>query len=318
MKTRRLGSTGLEVSLLGYGLAEIDRQDKGGRDLSQVGQTLESVLDIGVNFLDTASGYGITEQLIGDSISHRRDEYILATKFGPIYDEDSARAFDKTTVAESIDESLRKMKTDRVDIIQLQYGAPDTGPLEPYVDEIINAMMEARDAGKARYLGFAGDNDSAKWAVKSGIFEALQTSFNVVDQLARKELFTLARERDIGLIVKRPLANGIWARGLFELQNVPDDYPDAWIFKRRQYHDRVEAMKELGPINGEPEDATDLALGFVYAHEDVDTAIVGTHNLSHLKSNIELVENGPSLSPVVVEELYRRFDTLGDNWDQVG
>ena len=87
--------------------------------------------------------------------------------------------------------------------------------------------------------------------------------------------------KDIGLIIKRPLANGIWARGLYELQNVPDDYPEAWIVKRRQYNERVQAMKRAGLIPGEPDDPTALALGFVFAHE-ADTVIVGTHNPSHL------------------------------------
>ena len=318
METRRLGRSELQVTPLGYGLAEIDRQDKRARDLSGAGRTLEAVLDSGINFLDTAAGYGITEDLIGDSISHRRDEYVLATKFGPIYDDASAREFDKAAITESIDQSLRRMKTDRVDIIQLQYGAPDTGLLDPYRDEIIDAMLKARDTGKARFLGFAGDNDSAKWAVECGVFDTLQTSFNVVDQLARKELFAMAREKDIGLIIKRPLANGIWARGLYELENIPDDYPQAWIVKRRQYDERVEAMKRGGPLPWEPEDATDLALGFVYAHEEVDTAIVGTHNLSHLRANIALVESGDPLAPQVVEELHRRFDELEDDWQQVG
>ena len=74
METRRLGRTELQVTPLGYGLAEIDRQDKGGRDISGSARLLEAVLDSGINFLDTASGYGITEELIGDSTSHRRDE----------------------------------------------------------------------------------------------------------------------------------------------------------------------------------------------------------------------------------------------------
>ena len=317
METRRLGRTELQVTPLGYGLAEIDRQDKGGRDISASGRVLEAVLDSGINFLDTASGYGITEELIGETISHRRGEYVLATKFGPIYDDASARGFDEAGVTESIDQSLRRMKTDRVDIIQLQYGAPDTGLLAPYRDEIIDAMIKAREAGKVRFLGFAGDNDSAEWAVECGEFDALQTTFNLVDQRARKGLFASAREKDIGLIIKRPLANGIWARGLFELQDIPDDYPEAWINKRRQYNERVQAMKRVGPIPGEPDDPTALALAFVFAHE-ADTVIVGTHNPSHLSSNIELVENGgPDISEAAAE-IQRRFDLLGDDWEQVG
>ena len=317
METRRLGRTELQVTPLGYGLAEIDRQDKGGRDISASGRVLEAVLDSGINFLDTASGYGITEELIGETISHRRGEYVLATKFGPIYDDASARGYDEAGVSESIDQSLRKMKTDWLDIIQLQYGAPDTRLLAPYRDEIIDAMIKAREAGKVRFLGFAGDNDSAEWAIECGAFDALQTTFNLVDQRARKGLFASAREKDIGLIIKRPLANGIWARGLFELQDIPDDYPEAWINKRRQYNERVQAMKRVGPIPGEPDDPTALALAFVFAHE-ADTVIVGTHNPSHLSSNIELVENGgPDISEAAAE-IQRRFDLLGDDWEQVG
>ncbi len=315
METRRLGRTDFQVTPLGYGLAEIDRQDKGGRDISGSAGLLEAVLDAGINFLDTASGYGITEELIGDSISHRRDEYVLATKFGPIYT--GGPVFDEAAVTESIDDSLRKMKTDWLDVIQLQYGNPDTDALEPYSDEIINAMLKAREAGKVRFLGFAGDNASAEWAVECDAFDTLQTSFNIVDQRARKGLFASARAKDIGLIIKRPLANGIWARGLYELEDIPDDYPEAWIVKRRQYNERVQAMKQAGPIPGEPDDPTALALAFVFAHE-ADTVIVGTHNLSHLSANIELVESGGPEIAEAVAELQRRFDLLGGDWDQVG
>ena len=82
METRRLGRTGLEVTRLGFGLAGISTGERRGEDISGASRVLEAVLDAGINFLDTAAGYGNTEELIGKTIAHRRDEYVLATKFG--------------------------------------------------------------------------------------------------------------------------------------------------------------------------------------------------------------------------------------------
>jgi aryl-alcohol dehydrogenase-like predicted oxidoreductase len=137
------------------------------------------------------------------------------------------------------------------------------------------------------------------------LFDTLQTSFNLVDQHARTRLFPLAQARHMGIIVKRPIANGMW--GASKSFNT---YTDG-------YFERARIIAKDGPIPGAPENRILLALGFTLAHEEVDTAIVGTCNLNHLRANIAWVENGFSFAPEVVEELYRRFAHVGQRWIQL-
>ena len=172
--------------------------------------------------------------------------------------------------------------------------------------EVIDVLLKARDDGKTRFVGYSGDNEAAAWAVESGVFDTLQTSYNVVDQNARKKTLPAARAAGMGVIVKRPITNGIFAN------------PAANESSTKRFSimsDRAAAILSGGPIPGAPDDRILLCLGFTMAREDIDVAIVGTTNPEHLKSNIRLFEEQIPISKVVVEELYRRFDELGDDWE---
>ena len=303
MNRRPLGNTGLEVSKLGIGLAEIGMH-LSPADQSRAAVVLNTALDNGVNLLDTAACYGNSEELIGDAVSGRRDEYVLATKCGHATPDETGEAWTAQTVTRSIDRSLRRLKTDRVDIVQLHSCSVDI--LEH--GEVIRALEDARAAGKTRFIGYSGDNEAAAWAVNSGIFATLQTTLNLVDQNARRGLLNDARRAGMGVIIKRPIANGIWGGG-----------PDQPVATSRydDINERVMAMMNAGPVRGAPADRILLALGFTFAHPQVDTAIVGTTNPDHLLSNIELMNSGVGLPHGVVEELYRRFDALGTDWHQI-
>ena len=303
MNRRPLGNTGLEVSKLGIGLAEIGMH-LSPAEQSRAAVVLNTALDNGVNLLDTAACYGNSEELIGDAVSHRRDEYILATKCGHVAGDEKGEAWTGPTVARSIDRSLRRLKTDRVDIVQLHSCAVDV--LEK--GEVIRALEDAREAGKTRFISYSGDNEAAAWAVDSGIFATLQTTLNLVDQNARRGLLEAAHNAGMGVIIKRPIANGIWGGGT--------DQPRA-TSRYDDINERVMAMMNAGPVAGAPDDRILLALGFTFAHPQVDTAIVGTTNPDHLLSNIELINSGLGLADGVVEELYRRFDSLGADWHQI-
>ena len=303
METRPFGNTGLEVSRLGIGLAEIGMHLP-AEEQARAAVVLNTALDNGINLLDTAACYGNSEVLIGDAVSHRRDEYILATKCGHAAGDETGEAWTGPTVTHSIDRSLRRLKTDHVDIVQLH--SCDVDVLEK--GEAIRALEDARAAGKTRFISYSGDEEAAAWAVESGIFATLQTTFNLVDQNARRGLLENARNAGMGIIIKRPIANGIWGGGPNQTRATSrfDDIST-----------RVAAMLNEGPVPGAPADRILLALGFTFAHPQVDTAIVGTTNPDHLLSNIETVNSGLDLAGGVVEELYRRFDVLGGEWRQI-
>lgn len=308
MKTTDFGNTGLEITRLGLGLAEISRQER-SKVVEEADRVLNAALDGGINFLDTAACYGRTEEIIGATVAHRRDEYILATKCGHTTDDGDRgtpwtehKSWTGAAVSESIDRSLRRLQTDHLDIVQLH--SCDVDVLEH--GEVIEALAQARDAGKTRFIGYSGDNAAARWAVDSGVFDSLQTSFNLVEQHARtKGLFEAAEARGMGVIIKRPVANGAWGK-----ERSPYEYAD-------EYFRRAQIMEGMGPLPQAPEDPILLALGFVLAQPQVDTIIVGTHNPSHLASNVEMVTHRLPIPTETVDALQRRFEEADDGWFQL-
>ena len=305
MEAVPLGNTGLMVSRLGAGLVEIGR----GRSpdaVEKAERILNAALDAGINFLDTAECYGWSEERIGLTIAHRRREYILATKVGHVPTGMSGTPWTAEAVRDSIEHSLAVMKTDYVDLVQVHaFDAPHPPP-----DDVLRALQDARDAGKTRFLGFSHENEEADWAVESGLFDTLQTAFSLVDQRARYGLFQRAREHGMGIIVKRPIANAVWGKHLVEGYYSSDGVAD-------QLLKRARLMQQTGPIAGAPDDAIEMALGFVLAHDAVDTAIVGTRNPDHMLANIETVEKRLPLDEAVVAELDRRFDHVGKDWPSI-
>ena len=195
MQRAVLGRTGLEVSRLGAGLVQIGRLDVGS-----AGRLLNEALDGGVTFLDTAECYGRSEEFIGRTIAHRRTEFVLATKVGHAVDRGSRpvgvdpegnRSWTADTMKESIERSLRRMKTDCVDLLQVHaYDTP--WPLD---DDVLQVLLDAKQAGKVRFLGYSQEGNHAELAVRTGIFDTLQVSFSLIDQRPRLGLLALASRR---------------------------------------------------------------------------------------------------------------------------
>jgi aryl-alcohol dehydrogenase-like predicted oxidoreductase len=302
MQTIPLGKTGFEVSRLGVGLSEIR-----GAGVKKASQVLNAALDAGINLLDTSTCYGDSEDLVGAAVSGRRDEYFLATKAGHSNEHTTGREWTYEIITSSVDASLRRLQTDHLDLVQLHSCGVDV--LEE--GGVITALQEARDAGKTRFIGYSGDNEAAHWAVDSGLFDTLQTSFNIVEQRARTSgLLGKAADAGMGVIAKRPIANAVWGVARRDGEQGEVTGYGAEYFKRALQ------MTAEGPIEGEPDDAVKTALGFTFSHPQVSVAIVGTRNERHMASNIQLVEGGVGLPDAVVAALHDRFDRLGDGWGQ--
>ena len=297
-----LGKTGLEVSRLGIGLSEI-----GSSDEETSKKILNTALDNGINFFDTSSCYGKSEEFVGKNLFRHRNNIILASKCGHSSRCDSNLPdWSYQGIKESIDRSLTLLKTDRIDIMQLHSCGVDT--LEK--GEVITALEEAKSDGKIVHLGFSGDNDAAIWAAKSKKFETIQTSFNLVEQKARYELFKLVDDNDLGLIAKRPIANGAWrANENPNVHSAPTNYAE-------EYFRRAGIMTRLGNITDEPEDRIMTSMGYIFSFNDIDVGIIGTQNPKHLLSNIDMYSECLKISREVISELNRRFDEFGKNWDQ--
>ena len=312
MKKTLLGDTGFSVGKLGMGLAEI------GYELSltqtdQAGEILNTALDNGINFLDTASCYGVSEELIGQTISKRRSEFFLATKAGHAtgdlgFNRNSPGVdWSYKTITDSIDRSLTRLKTDHLDLVQLH--SCNKNVLEQ--GDAITAMMDAKTSGKTIFIGYSGDNENAHWAVESGIFSTLQTSYNIVEQGARSSnLLKKAAEHKMGVIVKRPIAGGSWAKARDKkmLASVRG-YDEVYL-------NRATKMQSLGVIENEPDDGIFTSIKFVQNDPNISVMIVGTKNPSHLINNIHQINSLENINDSVINELHERFDRLDENWVQ--
>jgi aryl-alcohol dehydrogenase-like predicted oxidoreductase len=306
MQTVPFGKTGFETSRLGVGLSEIGSQ-LSISDQDQASDVLNTALDSGINFLDTSACYGISEQLVGKGISHRRNDYFLATKAGHVALGYEGEAWTYQTVVDSIDRSLQLLQTDHVDLVQLHSCEIDV--LEK--GDVIRALQEAEQAGKTRFIGYSGDNEAAHWAVDSGLFSSLQTSYNLVEQRARtSKLLEKATSKGMGTIIKRPIAGGVWGKSR----------PEAGIDDAGRYNTpylvRAKAIRALGDIENEPEDGILTALGYTLSDPNVSVAIVGTTNPSHMATNIKQIDNDLPITESVITELNRRFEELDTDWTQ--
>jgi len=302
MERRELGDTGLNVSRLGIGLAEIGfRLSK--EEVEKANRVLNTALDNGINFLDTAGCYDISEELIGQTVSARRSEFVLASKTGHMSGECGEDSWSYGCVMASIERSLKRLATDHVDLMQLH--SCELSVLER--GEAIRALADAREKGMTRFIGYSGDNDAVLWAARSGIFDTIQTSFNLTDQAARYGLLQAVRENRLGLIAKRPIANGTWAR-----KKDPDPSGSGY---GSEYFRRQQVMRGNAKLPGEPSDPILASLGFTLGHDEVTVAIIGTTNPDHVKSNIALTEQLP-VAAEFINAAHDRFDALGEDWEQ--
>ena len=176
--------------------------------------------------------------------------------------------------------------------------------------EVIRALEEAMSEGKILHLGFSGDNEAVIWAAESNKFETIQTSFNLVEQKARYKLFNIVRKINLGLIAKRPIANGAWrANENPNVHSAPSNYAE-------EYFRRAGIIKGLGKINQEPENRILTSMGYVFSFNEIDVGIIGTQNPKHLIGNINLYSKCLEMPESVVDELNKRFDEIGKDWNQ--
>ena len=305
MQKVQFGSTGFETSRLGVGLSEIGSFELS--DQAQATNVLNTALDNGINFLDTSACYGISEELVGNGVSQRRDDYFLATKAGHVARGYEGEAWTFQTVIDSIDRSLRLLQTDHVDVVQLH--SCDIDVLEK--GDAIRALQEAQQAGKTSFIGYSGDNESAHWAVDSGLFATLQTSYNLVEQRARTTgLLEKAIAKGMGTIIKRPIAGGVWGKSR------PDAADQTASNYNTPYLERAKSVRTLGPIENEPDDAILTSLGYTLSDPNANVAIVGTTNPSHMATNVRQIDNDLPIPDCVIAELNRRFEQLDKDWAQ--
>jgi len=294
MEKRAFGKTDMKVSILGFGGAEIGFQGASARTVEDL---LNAALDQGLNVIDTAECYQGSEELIGTAVAKRRKDFYLFTKcgHGSRYD---IHQWAPEQIEASIDRSLKRLKTDYLDLIQLH--SCDEATLKK--GEVIDALQKAKDAGKARYIGYSGDGAAAKFAIESGAFDTLQTSISIADQEAIDLTLPLALAKNMGVIAKRPIANAAW-----KTKARPND-PYA-----QPYWERIQKLN-YSFINGNLGESIAVALRFTLSVPGVHTAIVGTTKPGRWKENADLVNRG-MLGKDEFDGIRAKWkDTAGKDW----
>lgn len=274
MEYRRLGKTDMNVSVLGFGGSEIGYERISPAAAKKL---LNEGLDVGVNAIDTAECYAASEELIGEAVGKRRKDYYLLTKSGH-ENGWSYPDWRPESLMRSIQRSLKRLKTDHVDLVQLH----SCSEAELRKGTVIDTLKRARDGGYARFIGYSGDAQAALYAIECGEFDTLQTSVNIADQGPLDLFLPLAEKRNIGIIAKRPVANVAWHNG-----NRPPS--DAY---GRAYWERLQKLR-YEFLQGDLKDTVAIALRFTLSVPGVHTAIVGTTKLGRFAENSAAVAAGP-------------------------
>jgi aryl-alcohol dehydrogenase-like predicted oxidoreductase len=287
---RPFGNTGLTVSILGFGAGHIGSQEM---DEKSAETLLNSILDLGINLIDTARSYGLSEKRIGQFLAHRRSDYVISTKVGYTFEGREDWSYDATMG--TIDEALHRMRTDYLDIVHLH--SCDKYTLER--GDAIAALAKAREQGKIRVAAYSGENDALGYAIDSGTFGSLQCSVNIFDQNSIDRYLPSAQGKGMGVIAKRPIANAVWRYG-----SRPEGHGHA------AYWDRLEVMK----IDRRGIGWNELALRFSAFAPGVDTCIAGTASLSHLLENLAYLDKGP-LEEDLLTHIREEFAACDNNWE---
>jgi aryl-alcohol dehydrogenase-like predicted oxidoreductase len=295
MNKTPFGRTGFQVTSLGFGAAPIGflktEQDR-------VAAILNTLLDEGVNLIDTAAMYEGSEALIGQAVGHRRSEYVLVSKCGTKVPDINAPLWSAELITRTVDRALKNLRTDVLDVMLLH--SCDLKTLQQ--GDALGALVKARDAGKIRHAGYSGDNETAVWAAAQPDIAVIETSINLVDQANIEKVLPVARDRRVGVIAKRPIANAAWlgtaGRGGF--------YP-SYV---KPYVDRLQKTGLTPASVGFGDDSSDawaeMALRFTLSQPGLHTAIIGTTNPENARKNIGYAARGP-LPPEQVRKIRQAF-----------
>jgi aryl-alcohol dehydrogenase-like predicted oxidoreductase len=282
--------------MLGYGAMEL-RGAPRGRDTTeaQAETILNSVLDAGINYIDTSIDYGLSEERIGRYISHRRSEYYLASKCGCLVGappaprgQRSPHVFTRGNIVAGVEQSLARMHTDYLDVVQF-HASPSKQALEEH--GALEAVQELQQAGKVRFIGMSSTLPHLLDHIAMGVFDVFQIPYSAVEP-EHETVITSAAQAGAGIVIRGGAAKGAPSEG-----KQGGMQWDRW--QRVQLADLLEGMTPM-----------EFILRFTFTHPDMDTNIVGTINPTHLLDNINALQRGP-LPSEVYAEAKRRLAAVG-------
>jgi aryl-alcohol dehydrogenase-like predicted oxidoreductase len=284
---RLLGRTGLEVSTLGYGAMELALPPGGGRSDGDDERLLNTVIDSGINFIDTSIDYGQSEERIGRFISYRRSEYFLASKCGCVPGSpDHFHDERPPNVRAGVEHSLRRLRTDYLDVVQLHRSL---SRWEIEVSGALDELSKLKQEGKVRWIGSSGVMPTIVEQIQMGVFDVLQIPYSVL-QREHEALIYLASGLGAGIVIRGGVARGMpmdWEHRDYYMLPAPT---------ARAYWERARLDDLLDGMSRQ-----EFVLRFTLSNPDLDTTIVGTRSLEHLQENIAAAEKGPLPADLVSE-----------------
>lgn len=288
MEYRELGKTGLRVSAVGLGTM-VHAGHFGAMKDSESLSAIEAAFELGVNFIDTSDAYGAgySESLLGNALQGKRDKVILATKGGNVMvgPNRGKRVFEPGYISAVMDESLKRLQTDYVDLYQLH---------NPTVDviergEVWDVLERAKQAGKIRHYGVSINTmEEGVAAVKDGRAETIQVEYNLLAQEPRDTLFPLAEKAGVGIIARVPLKRGILTGKMSPADEARFQGEDvrARSFKGEAFAKELAKAEQLKfLVHGAVKNLCQAAIAFCIAHPAVSVVIPGARNAAQMREN---------------------------------
>lgn len=309
MKYRTLGKTGLQVSVIGLGTM-VHAGHFGPMKDSESLSAIETALDLGVNFIDTSDAYGAgySETLLGAALKGKRDRVIIATKGGNVMvgPNRGKRIFEPEYISRVMEESLKRLKTDYIDLYQLH------NPTVEVIERgaVWEVLERAKKAGKIRHYGVSINTmEEGIAAVKDGRSETIQIEYSLLAQEPAEAVFPLAQQANVGIIARIPLKRGILTGKLTQADEARFQGEDvrARSFKGEAFaKELAKADKLRFLVHGQVKSLTQAALAFCIAHPAVSVVIPGARNAEQMRENASAAEvEIPAADLEKVAELWR-------------
>lgn len=288
MKVRRLGNSGLKVSVVGLGCNNFGMRI----DEAQTQAVVDAAIDAGITLFDTADIYGGTksEEFLGKALGKRRHEIVLATKFGmPVGGDPKKRGGSRKWIMQAVEDSLRRLGTDYVDLYQHHQPDPDTP-----IDETLRALDDLVTQGKVRYLGNSNYTGwqiaDADWsAAGQSRFVSAQNLYSLLERGVEKEVLPACEHFGLGFLPFFPLASGLLS-GKYKRGEAPPEGTRlaAWGARGAQAmsganFDKVEALEAWAVARGHT--ILELAFAWLLGHEVVSSVIAGATTVEQVKTN---------------------------------
>ncbi|WP_420111790.1 aldo/keto reductase [Pseudactinotalea sp.] len=309
MQYRPLGRTGVQISTLSLGAMNFGRIGRTNQD--EVSALIGSALDAGINVIDTADAYsgGQSEEMIGKALGTRRDDVVLATKATlPMGEERNHRGSSRRWLTTALEDSLRRLGVDHVDLYQMHRWDPSTSD-----EETLSALTDLQRAGKIRYFGSstfpAYRIVQSQWVARDhrlGRYVTEQPGYSILQRGIESHVLPATEEHHLGVLAWSPLASGWLSGAVREGQETTTNRStfmqsrfDLTVPANRAKLDAVEQLARLADDVGLT--MIQLALGFVTAHRAVTTAIIGPRSLEHLDSQLAAADT--ILSPEILDAI---------------